>query len=249
MKLRMQRRFALFLCFALFEYTHTTQDLQKDEDSYTHFSAITDSVRDQANLMAPNDPMLTPMANAEARGMAVLTILTGRRQAASNPPAADPTCWTKPQASPDIVFHSRGPAWREVNVKPADRLPLMTAEGMTHFRVNQFCQDCMEWELCSTHAALVSNDNVDFIPKHFNAMKAAGYCLVECGGEGDCFYHSMLFLARIHNAHLYQAWQDHNQFRKNTCDKLLVFHYLHLLRCDDFEYTQHVSRFPTICLE
>ncbi len=236
------------MCFAFFEYTHTTQDSQP-EDSYRHLSAITDSVREQADLMVPNDPKLPPRANALAKGMAVLNILTARRRAASKPPAADRTCWTKPQASPGIVFHSRGPAWREVNVKPADRLPLMTEEGMTHFRVNQFCEVCTESQLCSVHAALVSNENVDFIPKHLNAMKAVGYCLVECGGDGDCFYHSMLFLAKLYDADLYQAWHDHDRFRKNTCDNLLVFHYLYLLCCDDFEYTQNVSRFPTVCLE
>jgi hypothetical protein len=157
--------------------------------------------------------------------MAVLNILTSRR-AARKPPAADQTGWT--HASPEIVFHSRGPAWREVNVKPADRLPMMAEDGMTHFRVNQFCEDCGDWDLCSVHAALVSNENVDFLPKHFNAMKAAGYCMVECGGEGDCFYHSMLFLAKLHDANLFETWHDHDQFRKKTCDNLLVFHYLYM---------------------
>ena len=60
----------------------------------------------------------------------------------------------------------------------------------------------------------------------FNAMKAAGYCLVECGGGGDCFYHSMLFLARIYNQELYNAWHDHDKFRKQTCDNLLVTCYI-----------------------
>lgn len=266
------------MSFAFFEYTHTTQESQpaphdgedvndgednasgnngEDEpaaDSYTHFTAITDSVREEAALMAPNNPNLPPRKNAQAQGLAVLNILTARQSAGKRPaarkrPADDRTSWTKPRPSPGIVFHSRGPAWREVNVKPADRLPPMTAEGMTHFRVNQFCELCTEWDLCSTHAALVSNDNVDFISKHFNAIKAVGYCLVECGGDGDCFYHSMLFLAKLYDAELYQAWHDHDQFRKNTCDNLLVFHYFYLLCCDEFEYTQIVSRFPTIYLE
>jgi hypothetical protein len=237
------------LCFAFFEYTHTTQGSQP-ADSFTHVSEITDSVREEAEVLAPNDPTLPPRTNAKAKGLAVLEILTGRRQAASRPAAADRTCWTKPQASPGIVFHYRGPAWREVNVKPADRLPLMTADGMTHFRVNQFCEDCREWELCPTHAALEATHHAEdaLMPKHFNAMKAVGYCLVECGGAGDCFYHSMLFLAKMYNADLYQAWHDHDQFRKTTCDNLLVLYYLYLLCCDVFEYTQNVSRFPRICL-
>jgi hypothetical protein len=122
------------------------------------------------------------------------------------------------------MFDSRGRAWREVNLKPADRLPFMTTDGMEHFRVNQFCEDCTEWVLCPTHAPLESRQHADdaLMIKHMNAMKAAGYCLVECGGGGDCFYHSMLFLAKMYNADLYQAWHDHDQLRKTTCDNLLV---------------------------
>ena len=115
-------------------------------------------------------------------------------------------------------------------MKPADQLPFMTEDGLTHFRVNQFCEACTNWCLCSTHAALVNVKNVDFIPKHLDAMKAAGYCMVECGGGGDCFYHSMLFLAKLFCTDLYQAWHDHDQFRKQTCDNLLVLLLFIMLR-------------------
>jgi hypothetical protein len=111
----------------------------------------------------------------------------------------------------------------------------MTADGMTHFRVNQFCELCREWQLCKTHEAMASNDDTDLTPSHFSAMKATGHCLVECGGGGDCFYHSMLFLAKLYRNDLYIAWGDHDKFRKQSCDKLLVIYYLADVYV--FEYT------------
>jgi hypothetical protein len=62
---------------------------------------------------------------------------------------------------------------------------------------------------------------VDLTELHMRAMKESGYCLVECGGGGDCFYHSMLFLARLHNMEvLVDQWKDHSTFRTSTCEKL-----------------------------
>lgn len=183
-------------------------------------AAISDSLFEQIQGAAPHDARLTPVENAKALAYAATDALAARRQRLPRKQNTDTSTWTR--VHPEVVFRFRGPAWSLVNVKPADRLPFMDVDGMHQFRVNQFCEDCNEWELCSTHAALASNDNVDFIPKHVQAMKAAGYCMVECGGAGDCFYHSMLFLASIYNQELYRAWHDHDTLRKKTCDNLLV---------------------------
>lgn len=101
-------------------------------------------------------------------------------------------------------------------MKPADRLPFVGA-----FRVNQYCEECSEWQLCPTHDAMKSQEPVDLTPLHMQAMEAAGYCLVECGGSGDCFYHCMLFLARLHMSRLVEKWVNHEHFRTITCEALL----------------------------
>lgn len=51
-------------------------------------------------------------------------------------------------------------------------------------------------------------------------MQAAGYCLVECGGYGDCFYHSMLFIARLFRPSLAAKWKDPKNFRNLTCQTI-----------------------------
>ncbi len=182
--------------------------------------------------MAPTDPNLPLAANVVHQAQALMAVLQQRRVGQED--------WARPR--PDVTFDRRGPAWSLVNVKPADRLPLMDG---SNFRVNQFCEVCREWQLCPEHAALASNDNVDFVAKHVEAMKSAGYVMVECGGQGDCFYHSMLFLASIYDQELHSAWHDHDTFRKKTCANLLVMvcflMFLSIL-------ILYVSRFPTICL-
>ncbi len=179
------------------------------QEASDHTSAVTDFIRDEVHHIAPNDPNLPLATNVVHQAQALTS-----------------EGWTR--VRPEVVFRLRGPAWSLVNMKPADRLPFMDVQGMSHLRVNQFCEVCKESELCSTHAALASNDNVDFVPKHIDAMKAAGYCMVECGGAGDCFYYSMLFLASIYNVELYHAWHDHKNLRKKTCDNLLVTCYIML---------------------
>jgi hypothetical protein len=208
-----------------------------DESLQVRRHVVSDSFAEAVFASASLNENMTAIQKAQAVGQAAIQVSHGRRKNSKNGQIAGAaqgvedmrTQWIQPQPSLGVVFLSRGRAWSEVNVKPSDRLPRMTAEGMTHLPVNQFCEDCREMELCITHARLVSNDNVDFIPKHIHAMKAAGYCLVECGGNGDCFYHSMLFLARIYNQELYHAWHDHDQFRKRTCDNLLVTYHITML--------------------
>ena len=116
---------------------------------------------------------------------------------------------------PDVCI-SRADAWALVAIKPAERLP--RASG-TNSPINHDCGDCRGEQLCKTHNRMMTR--VDFTELHMRAMKQSGYCLVECGGGGDCFYHSMLFLARLHNMeYLVDQWKDHSTFRKRTCEKL-----------------------------
>lgn len=201
-------------------------------DSFRHASEITDSVREEVRQVAPTDPTLPLAANVVNQAQALMEVLQRRQEG-----------WTR--VPPEEPFRPRGPAWSLVNAKPADRLPFMDGDAMSNFRVNQFCEECSEWQLCSAHEALASIDNVDFIAKHVEAMKATGYVMVECGGAGDCFYHSMLFLASIYDQELYREWHDHDNFRKNTCDNLLVMLCLLMFLTILILY---VSRFPTICL-
>jgi hypothetical protein len=118
-----------------------------------------------------------------------------------------------------LSYFPRGDAWRSVVVTLEDQLPCI--DGMTHFKVNQFCELCTHETLCSTHDGMRGIENVDLTQKHLRAIKDAGCCLVECGGDGDCFYHSMLFIAQLFVPDLYNIWQTHHQFREKVCDNLL----------------------------
>jgi hypothetical protein len=203
-----------------------------DESLQPPRHVVSDSFADEVFASAGLNENMTAIQKAQAVGQAAIQVSHDKRNRVQRPDAAHvvedrQTQWIQPQPSAGVV--SRGRAWSEVNVKLSDHLPRMTADGSTHLPVNQFCEHCRESELCKTHAPLVSKDTVDLIPKHLNAMKAAGYCLVECGGNGDCFYHSMLFLARIYNQGLYHAWCDHDHFRKQSCDNLLVTCYITML--------------------
>ena len=121
----------------------------------------------------------------------------------------------KPPASPGWV--TRSDAWARVEIKPADRLPRCPGSNLP---VNHLCDHCREDQLCPEHRKLLTID-FDFTELHMQAMNASEYCLVECGGGGDCFYHSMLFLARLHNVrHLVTKWKDHKSFRETTCEQL-----------------------------
>jgi hypothetical protein len=125
---------------------------------------------------------------------------------------------TLPVSSP----FSRGDAWSSVVITPADYLPFHTGSNMAHFKVNQFCESCTHETLCTTHEAMRNSENVDLTRKHMAAITAAGYCLVECGGNGDCFYHSMLFIAQLFVPELYNQWQTHQRFRETVCKNLLM---------------------------
>jgi len=102
-------------------------------------------------------------------------------------------------------------------VKPALLLPFKSGGK---FRVNQDCEQCTDRALCKTHDAMKSKKAIDLTTLHMDAMQAAGYCLVECGGYGDCFYHSMLFIARLFRPPLAAKWKDPKNFRNLTCQTI-----------------------------
>ena len=102
-------------------------------------------------------------------------------------------------------------------MKPALLLPFKSGGK---FRVNQDCEQCTDRALCKTHDAMKSKKAIDLTTLHMDAMQAAGYCLVECGGYGDCFYHSMLFIARLFRPSLAAKWKDPKNFRNLTCQTI-----------------------------
>ena len=102
-------------------------------------------------------------------------------------------------------------------MKPALLLPFKSGGK---FRVNQDCEQCTDRALCKTHDAMKSKKAIDLTTLHMDAMQAAGYCLVECGGYGDCFYHSMLFIARLFRPSLAAIWKDPKNFRNLTCQTI-----------------------------
>ena len=102
-------------------------------------------------------------------------------------------------------------------MKPALLLPFKSGGK---FRVNQDCEQCTDRALCKTHDAMKSKKAIDLTTLHMEAMQAAGYCLVECGGYGDCFYHSMLFIARLFRPSLAAIWKDPKNFRNLTCQTI-----------------------------
>ena len=102
-------------------------------------------------------------------------------------------------------------------MKPALLLPFKSGGK---FRVNQDCEQCTDRALCKTHDAMKSKKAIDLTTLHMEAMQAAGYCLVECGGYGDCFYHSMLFIARLFRPSLAAKWKDPKNFRNLTCQTI-----------------------------
>jgi hypothetical protein len=187
---------------------------------------VSDSIMEE---VLDEDPalktQLSPHARILAVGTAAAIVLDRRSQSES---------WTN--ALHNVQVQPRGRAWMAVNLKPADRLPRMEGSDLP---ANQFCEDCRVSQLCIIHQAMASQDigeaRLYFL--HVQAMKAAGYCLVECGGDGDCFYHSMMLLAKLYRHDLHDAWGNHDKFRKRSCDNLLVTCYHVVVFVDCFVFT------------
>jgi hypothetical protein len=195
---------------------------------------ISDSMLDEIYCLAPHDERLTPADNALRVGMAATSVALDRRSKAKKRWVGTPVnaSWT-----------SLSDAWRSVISKPSDFLPNHTEPHLCHLKINQFCEDCTESQLCATHDSMKRLTELDLTERHFAAMKQSGHCMVECGGSGDCFYHSMLFLAKLFRPDLFHAWGSHSKLRADTCEKLNVR--LQSMVAKFFEYTQIVHRHLT----
>ena len=102
-------------------------------------------------------------------------------------------------------------------------LPFMTAENMTGFKVNQFCERCNDLLLCDVHNAMIpsgASNVTDRTVRHMASMKATDRFFMECGGEGDCFYHSVMGIAKLFLPALAQRWGSHVKLRKTVCQFL-----------------------------
>ena len=53
-------------------------------------------------------------------------------------------------------------------------------------------------QLIAAHYSNAASSNIpqDFTVAHMATIKGAGHVLVECGGDGDCFYHCIAWLAQ-----------------------------------------------------
>ena len=53
-------------------------------------------------------------------------------------------------------------------------------------------------KLVAAHYSKAASSNIpqDFTFDHMATIKGAGHVLVECGGDGDCFYHCIAWLAQ-----------------------------------------------------
>ena len=113
------------------------------------------------------------------------------------------------------------PAFPVLQGIASDMLPYMTDAGMEHLKVNHSCKTCTDRRLCASHENMVVLV-ADHTIRHMACMSAANRFLVECGGDGDCFYHSVLGLAKLFLPALYHEWGDGNVdvLRKKVCESL-----------------------------
>jgi hypothetical protein len=103
----------------------------------------------------------------------------------------------------------------------ADFLPFLSDKGMTHLKPNHGCQSCTSERLCQRHQALVLGvGNLDLTVRHSELLWASNRIFVECGGNGDCFYHSVMFLAELFLPHLARQWCNHETLRLANCRHL-----------------------------
>jgi hypothetical protein len=113
------------------------------------------------------------------------------------------------------------PAFPVLNGIASDVLPYMTDAGMEHLKVNHSCKTCTDRRLCASHEKM-RVPVADHTIRHMACMSAANRFLVECGGDGNCFYHSVLGLAMLFLPALYHEWGDGNVdvLRKKVCKSL-----------------------------
>ena len=152
---------------------------------------------------------MTPIEKAHAIGMAAVGVHHDRGS-------------RKKQATADWVnFEMEIREVPQVIVDDSIFLPFMTAKNMEHLRVNQFCEQCSTQRLCDTHQSMVPKKKVaDFTPLHMDALRKSGRALVECGGAGDCFYHSVLWLMQLFEPKKASRYVDHVELRAATTSHL-----------------------------
>ena len=169
---------------------------------------------EEIDALAPPDTRLTAAQQAQRVGMAALAVVMERRGSAKKR-------WMRTPFNASWLSVSE--AWTSVISKPSDFLPNHTDPQHCHFKINQFCEDCTQFSLCPTHDAMrLKTTEVDLTERHLAAMIASGHCMVECGGQGDCFYHSIMFLAKVFRPDLFRTWRTHSKLRTDTCEKLSV---------------------------
>jgi hypothetical protein len=104
----------------------------------------------------------------------------------------------------------------------SEDLPFFQEAHLRQFRINHFCENCSTASpnLCPEHLAMVPDLGAgsDYTAIHMRALKEANFALVECGGDGDCFYHSVVFLASLFQQSLFETWQNANTCRTLVCD-------------------------------
>lgn len=173
---------------------------------------VPDSFRQEVFRQAPIGEHQTALQRVQALAATAVNISVTRAQK-----MRDAAWMTMPL---NDEWLERGNAWGRVVMSEADYLPPHSTHPQ--FKVNHFCETCAEdtSKLCQEHAKLKDAGNVNLTYKHFAAVRASGHCLVECGGNGDCFYHSMLFIAKLFRPDLFEQWQTHAKFRVLVCEEL-----------------------------
>ena len=104
----------------------------------------------------------------------------------------------------------------------SEDLPYFQEAHLRQFRINHFCENCSTASpnLCPEHLTMVPTLGAgsDYTAIHMLAMKEANFALVECGGDGDCFYHSVVFLASLFQQSLFETWQNPKTCRTLVCE-------------------------------
>lgn len=65
--------------------------------------------------------------------------------------------------------------------------------------------------LCAVRSV---SDGVDYSDKHFNYFRLRKWALLECGGAGDCFFYSVLFLNKLNGYQYPEMRRTHPALRK-----------------------------------
>ena len=110
-----------------------------------------------------------------------------------------------------------------IALEASDLLPYQTAVGCLHLKTNHGCTACTSEQLCRKHQPPAKKPGqpgalTDLTRKHDAALWESGRIFVECGVDGDCFYHSVLFLAELFEPDLHAQWRTHKELRVKVCE-------------------------------